>query len=196
MRAHLLYYDMPADAKIANPSQFLWRLGVRVNLSVWIVPDANVPRVPVSEWRSRGAKVELVRFDENDTATIMRLAREALQSATEETLGGLSAAHDKLKAMYESVATGDDAHRKVVDAKAARYLRQARTFLVSVQECAATFMLTGDVAPLFDGLRNSIKAHDALFYAMRQKASGSATTKAPLEQLSFSFISHDGGNNA
>lgn len=186
MKACLLYYDIPTGSKIYNPSDLLWRLGVRVNLSVWIIPEANVVRVPTSEWRSRGAKVELVRFDENDSDTIIRLAHEALEREAALVLSRLTDAHARLSEQYASAPTGDMAVLYELDNKAARYMRQARKFLTNAQECAATFMMLGDVSHLFDGLRESIKAHDALFFALKKKSRSSS-------QVAMNFISN-GGN--
>jgi hypothetical protein len=181
MRTVLLFYRIPSKVNIPNPASFLRRFGFSTDGSVWFIPEQNLPMVPVKLWREKGATVEVVRFDEGESETVMRLAREALSKNVAETLASLEGAVDKLKDRYANVATGDYVEAKVVHGQAVRYVRQARKALEAAQECAATFMLLGDFKLLFDGVRQSIRANDALFYSMyNQKRSGVVPLPAPV----------------
>src|SRR3990167_6478414 len=99
MRATMLTYDIPTglrDAdndRVANPSGELRRLGTRVNLSVWIVPDGRVAEAQavMGPYASAGARVEYVRFDKSEAATILRLAREGLRAEVERVQDALDA---------------------------------------------------------------------------------------------------------
>ena len=123
----------------------------------------------------------MVRFDEGETETVMRLAKEALTKNVTDSLESLTDAVDKVRYKYEAVATGDYDSAKFVHGQASRYVRQAKNALLAAQECATTFMLLGDFNLLFDGLRQAIKSQDALFYAMyNQKRSGMVPMPAPV----------------
>jgi hypothetical protein len=178
VRAHLFYYDIPTHSKYPNPSSALWRLGVRVNLSVWMVPDINVPRLPLKEMQAAGAKVELVRFDERDGETILRLAKEAL---TREVMGlrdGLRLSIQLTEQKYEGVATQDEDGIKKAHGHGYRYVRQSKQFLDASKEAALAFDLLGDLQELFNGFRDVIVAEERTLYYLRDKAMGKAQ-KAP-----------------
>lgn len=164
MRAHLLVYDIPTKAELPNPSNFLWRMGARINLSAWIIPDKNVPLIPVNEWRAKGAVVEFVRFDERDGETILRLAREALANAIGAMRAGIDESMAKTAEKLAAVASNDEQGLKVASRPAYGALYRAKRFAATAQECALTFDLMGDVQSLIDALREDIRANDTLYY--------------------------------
>lgn len=163
-RAHLLVYDIPTASKLPNPSAMLWALGAPINLSCWIIPDENVPRVPVAEWRAKGATVEWVRFDERDYETILRLAREAL----ERRLGSIRESVEECMAdaleKLAHIPTGDDAALKKGKGRANTVTWRAKRDVERAMECALTFDLTADFEHLFDAARKAIVAQEHLAY--------------------------------
>lgn len=165
MRAHLLVYDIPARTKVANPSSFLWRFGARINLSCWVIPDRNVAMLPIAMWKERGCTVELVRFDERDGATIIRLARESLAKELGDLRAKLEEQTGTIRGMMPAPGTipNEEQFKKVGDT-ASRSLRSAKKFLASAEECAVTFDLMGDIKPLLDGLHQSVRAKNELYY--------------------------------
>ena len=169
-RAHLLVYDIPTNSKLANPSPLLWGLGARINLSAWIIPDACIVQLPLDDWKAHGASVELVRFDESDKGTILRLARESLErhlgEIRESTERNMQAALAKL----EVVATGDADAVKKRRASASVVTWRAKRDLERAMECALTFDLTAEVAHLFDAARHTIAAQEQMaFDAVKKK---------------------------
>lgn len=184
MRAHLLVYDIPQKAKMGNPSYHLRHYGVRVNLSAWIIPDNRIAMVPIDLWREKGAKVELVRFDERDGETIIRLAREALKleiTTMEESLrDGIKAIRDALA----KVASGDEEALAKVSNLAGGHVRRADKAADAAEECSALFGLTADVKPLIDGLRELVVARREMYRAML-KAAKDNMAQPTAEQLTL-----------
>lgn len=180
-RAHLLVYDIPTG-RMQNPSAMLWRFGVRINMSCWLIPDSRVALIPVKEWEAKGVKVELVRFDERDGETIIRLAREGLLNECARWREVLDTATNGVSELCSSVASvGED--QRAVAGKAGNlasfHLRRARAFAVAARECALGFDLLGDVEQVFNGLRDCIAAKEALFYAMVTDAKKRSTSSVP-----------------
>lgn len=163
-RAHLLVYDIPQSAKMGNPSSMLWRFGARINLSCWIVPDRNVAMLPISTWKEKGAKVELVRFDERDADTIIRLARHALLSEIGRIREALEKQTEDVRRGLEGVASGDEEGLRKASGYASIVIRRAKKAVEHAQECALTFDLLGDCGAVIDGMRDIIRAKDTLFY--------------------------------
>jgi hypothetical protein len=181
-RAHLLVYDIPARTKVANPSSFLWRFGARINLSCWVIPDKNVAMLPIQSWKERGCTVELVRFDERDGATIIRLAREALVKELGDLRTKLEEQTLTIRSMLPEpgVVPSEERFKKVGDT-ASRSLRSAKKFLATAEECAVTFDLMGEIKPLLEGLHQSVRAKNELYYGwvgdMKKRISGQQSAK-------------------
>jgi hypothetical protein len=166
-RAHLLSYDMHPElvgGKQYDPSARLWQLGARLTESVWVIPDKNVPRLPLAEWGEKyGMEADLVRFDERDADAIKTLAmrgvrREALR---------VRASLEKTKAELEVlIASGlDDATKKKKRGTAMNALWRARKAMESLTECSLMFDLMGDAAELLNSVKHIVRVHDGLFYS-------------------------------
>lgn len=168
-RAHLLVYDIPQSARMVNPSAMLWGLGARINLSCWIIPDRNIVRVPVADWKARGATVEMVRFDERDGETIIRLARESLERHLREIRDACEASMTGALEKLELIATGDEPALKKGKAGVASVTWRAKRDLERAMECALTFDLTADVDHLFAAARLTVAAQEKMAFDALQK---------------------------
>jgi len=169
-RAHLLVYDIPQTAKLPNPSAFLWQIGARINLSCWIIPDRNVVRIPVADWRARGAIVELVRFDEKDGDTIIRLARESIERHLHEIRDYTERCMNSALKKLAEVPTGDEVMMKKGKQATQVVTWRAKRDLERAMECALTFDLTADVQHLFDAARHTVAAQEKIaFDAVQRK---------------------------
>lgn len=185
-RAHLLVYDIPTGAKLRNVSQFLWRIGARINLSCWIVPDKNVPLVPIAEWRAAGAVVEIVRFDERDGDQIIRLATQGLLGELQEIRNRLDAGIASVRDRLGRASAADESELNKLGAYRSGCLRNAKRSLVAAQECAATFDIMGEAGVLLDGLRDCIKAHDEISYAwFKDRKAARKPAVQPLPQVAM-----------
>lgn len=79
LRACLLIYDIPERVEFPNPSDRLRRLGVRVNLSCWCVPEIDVPYTLLHEMTKAGATWHVVRFDANEAPKLVRMCLGAIR---------------------------------------------------------------------------------------------------------------------
>src|SRR5262249_44000689 len=79
MATHLLVYDIPKKSGLANPSKRLRRLGVRINLSCWVIREENIPWNLLNELREGGASWHTVAFADDEAQTLLTMALEALQ---------------------------------------------------------------------------------------------------------------------
>lgn len=84
LRPCLLIYDIPEDSDLENPSGFLYRRGVRVNLSCWVIPEERIPYWRLNQLREGGATWHVVRFADDQTETILTMVRESLAKQAEE----------------------------------------------------------------------------------------------------------------
>jgi uncharacterized protein YaiE (UPF0345 family) len=168
-RAHLLVYDIPSSAHF-NPSEFLWRHGARINKSVWVIPDKNLAMLPIKAWEERGAVIEVVRFDERDGDTIMRLAKTALVSELGRIRDALDEAATEVTRRLSSIDTSNEEAFKKVKSHGYSASRRARLAIERMVECALTFDLTGDVEHLTNAVRQSVKAREAELWTRLEAA--------------------------
>ena len=194
-RAHLLSYDihpeMVGRRGRFDPSSILWGLGARLTESVWVIPDKNVIRLPLGEWRDKyGMEADLVRFDERDADAIKKLALRGLKAEAARLRESLEQTRVDLTAKVELFA--DDAIKKKSRGCANNALRRAKKGLESLTECAAMFDIMGDVKYLLDAGKQAVRTNDALFYGWFKEAGDPSV--APAEQLSA--LTNDGAVDA
>ena len=164
VRAHFLAYDIPTGAKVGNVCSVLRRLGVHSQLSGWIIPDANVPRIPLEKWEKAGMTIDLVRFDERDGDTILKMARRSLLRECVQLREMLDGQLERLRKHVAESATGEVKAVRKARSIAGGASRNAKKLLESAKEAALAFDLLGEHEELFNGVRDAIRAADALFY--------------------------------
>ena len=177
MKATLLCYDVPQAARLERqPCSIMWAYGARINLSAWIVPEANLPRLPLDEWRTAGVKFRLVRFDESEADTILGLAREALLGEVGARYKALKDGHEMVENGYQAAraASGNVETLRKADCIAYRHLNRARKALEDCAECALAFGLDGEYHHVADELRKLVKAREALYFQWGREARGEA----------------------
>lgn len=182
--AVLFVYDIPSKSDLPNPSNQLKRIGIRVNLSCWVIPESRVPYDLIRELDAGGATTEVVRFDESEREKLERLAKNALiaecgrvQKAFETSLATAEMALADDEERYEQrrmmgipaigttpsedEPTPEDKREK--RAKAA--MNRAKRSLEAAKECAIAFDLLADVEELIAGTANAVKAEFDVFFA-------------------------------
>lgn len=173
MRAVFFSYDIPDSCRYPNPSPKLSRVGARVNLSVWIIPEHLVPRELVADFERERIKYQMVRFDESESGKILTLARESLQARAEQirrSMEGLIAvATAKLETVdpvegEEYAETVAKAHKKY-DRYVKGLLRTAKRQATSAQEAAVAFDLFADLKDCLDATRQAIASETSSFVA-------------------------------
>jgi hypothetical protein len=162
-------YDIPKKSKCPNPSTMLQRWAVRNQYSVWFVPDKNVPLLmPIMNLLTKKypeVKVDWFRMDERDAEAILAKAKRELMKEVAARRASLEDGLDEVRARIEAVASNDEKAMRLAERFSYHHLRRAKRAATAAVECALAFDLMGDVKPLVDGLREVIKARDALYYS-------------------------------
>jgi len=180
MKACLVVYDIPSTPvngeRLANPSDMFKQYGVRINYSCWVVPSANLPLMPLKELEDKGAKIRVVQFDEDEKEKLIALATEELTKEVSSIKESMKKIVVGIKARYKD-AEKTKSDKDFDKAYSYHYLnmRRMKQLIVSVQQCAMAFDLTGDFTELFDGLRKALQASDLAAYnshASTKKAVG------------------------
>lgn len=91
LKARLLIYDIPEGAEldgrpVLNPSGFLRRIGVRVNLSCWVIPEGDIPYNLLNNLRQAGATWHVVRFAPEEGRKLIEMAVESLRREVSEAI--------------------------------------------------------------------------------------------------------------
>jgi hypothetical protein len=134
-------YDIPVGAEVANPSRFLRRRGVRVNLSCWLIPEANVPYHLINEMTEAGCTVRVVRFADEEAANIAEWARQAI---VDEVARRLRRARQSIEQADAQAAADDvpaDERARQYRRRALAAERRARRMLEALAEGARAFGL-------------------------------------------------------
>lgn len=192
MRATMFSYDIPETAgyvdrlgkfhALPNPSGVLRRIGERINLSVWILPDTSIVEArALADWLQRhGANTKWCRFDEDEPGAIQQIAREGaredcerIRGTLDERIGGCRSALDA--AEHEHACGNID--RETFDRTQADILYQtdraildARRAIEDAEVAAALFDVSGDVRDMIDALRQTIRADETAADAGRAAA--------------------------
>jgi hypothetical protein len=144
------------------------RIGVRINLSCWVVPQQRVPWDYLKEIESFGSKTAVVRFDEDEAASILKLAREALCKELDFIRSSFSASCARAQVMVS--AAGMSAEERQ-DKQLNDSLKKAQRLLGWAQDAALAFDLLGDVQELFNGTQKAIAAQFEASFAKQTSKS-------------------------
>lgn len=167
-KACLVVYDIPTGAKVSSPGHKFRKIGVRINLSCWVVPTHLVPFDYLNELEARGSKTAVVNFDEDEAEKILSLAKEALikevnfiQSSFVDSCG---------RAQRMIAAAGMSAEERQ-DRQLNSSLARAKRRLGFAQEAALAFDLLGDVQELINGTQKAIGAQFEASFARQTSES-------------------------
>src|SRR5262245_46907399 len=94
LRPCLLIYDIPEGRGIANPSRSLYRRGVRVNLSCWVIPEERIPYYRLRELGMKGATWHVVRFADDQIEILLDMIRESLNKQIKDAETRLATSFD------------------------------------------------------------------------------------------------------
>lgn len=138
MNASLLVYDIPDASGVANPSGRLRRLGVRVNLSAWVIPTSDIPYAFLHRLAARGVTWHAVKFDASEGDKLIELATSAIKL---ELQRGIASARRSAADAAAELETADEPA-----AAELRFNRQTRAIVARVnklikdmRECAGRF---------------------------------------------------------
>lgn len=147
-RFTMVTYDIP-QATVKNlerlPTEVFRNRAIRVNLSCWIVKHGLLPYQYIEHLQQIGCSVYVVRYDMEDHAKIMEIARIEFAKEAGRIRESLDEKFAKVKANLakaEAESNADDINKSLGSAKAA--LREAKKLLAAAEEAATAFDLLAD----------------------------------------------------
>ena len=189
LRACLIIYDIPDDSKLHNPSDFFRRIGFRVNLSCWVVPESAIPYRFLRDLRTGGANVDVVRFDAAEGPRLVRMAvaniRKELADQVKRTRESLARAESQFLANSESPTERDENERRYIS-RTNSQLKRLEVLMADVDNAARTFgfdparLNLGDARAAYDAYQTGVQAKsDAYVTATNAlRATGTTTGEA------------------
>lgn len=183
--ASMLVYDIPKDAgyalpngkwrKIANPSYRLRGCATRINLSVWVVPDAGIEsanRVIDRLRKCPQVDVDIVRFAEGEREKCIRMARRGLVREAKRIRKyidkAIAKSQKKLDEAVRSMSVGG-VNEAIAYRKSA--IQRARRELLAAREASIAFDLLGSLQELHDSVISTLKAADATKFGEAEERS-------------------------
>lgn len=166
LRPVFFSYDLPEKAKLENPSGFLRRRAVRLQQSVWCMPNSMIPYQLISDLEAGGASVYVIAFDANEAETLMTILTDALKKEAESAR---RRAAKSIKSAEDAMIESTQGHTRAIDdfdVRVAKAVRRAETLLGDLQEAASVFGI--DVSSL--PIQASLQAVNVLQQAASNRA--------------------------
>jgi hypothetical protein len=163
----MLFYDIPSNSGIPNPSRHLRSRGVRVNLSCWVLPESRVPYALLNELSQEGATWHVVRFDPAEAHKLARMAFESLRKEAENAVRRAMRSEENAQAHAEE--RGPEAYRLWVE----RSVRRAEAILNDLTTGAQALGLTFDIQTglvALSGIQSAAQARAAVYAGMVEEA--------------------------
>lgn len=141
-RPCLLIYDIPSSVSIANPSGFLRRRAVRVNLSCWVIPEERIPYKLLTRLREAGCTWHVVRFDATEADKLIVMVRQSLAKQAEEAVLRLGESIDGVEPREgeAGLETADRLRSRTRQAE-----KRVRELLADLETAAKSFGIARDV---------------------------------------------------
>lgn len=186
----LLVYDIPERSTATNPSGRLRRLGIRVNLSCWVLPADSVPYHLLDQLAASGAAWHIVRFASDEGERLIQLAESTLQKEVERLAASLEQSVQRAAELLEA---GEEGVARA--AALERYQRRTRQALTRAQRlyhdarlAAERFQLDpstiGSIADRVEAIRSAAHARALLFVeASRRIEDEAMRTLASADEL-------------
>lgn len=169
-----LVYDIPDVAKIANPSPQLRRIASRVNLSCWVIPEANVPYSLLHEMAEHGVDWHVVRFDPDEKEKLVGMVAATLTKSLRDIpkRAGLAEANADSACRGASGADRWEALGKY-ERRTRAILKRAEGLMDDYKEAARHFGLdfcqlgSGAARDAVQGIKAAVEARAALYAELR-----------------------------
>lgn len=175
MQLTMLMYDIPERAEIANPSGRLRMIGVRLNLSVWIVPTASIPYNLINQLQNAGADVHTADYDASASAGLLRTAVNVMNKELKaaQDRANVSAA-EALAELNADDGTNPNTKRRVYERKINAITKRLNQLADELTAGAKVFGVTGAVN--FGGMRQAARSMQGNLTARATLYANSATT--------------------
>ena len=152
------------------------RVGVRLNLGVWVVPERGLGALPVAEWIEAGAEVEVLSLHPRESEAVERRVRAKLQAVIGGAMEALVEGDALLAKDLVRTARGQHAEWKAARDRAYRVVRRAREVAEAAASVAESFeqaaVLLTDLGALQDSIRKYSQAYQARFDESRARVFG------------------------
>ncbi len=136
---YLLMYDIPETVKIGNPTRWLRPIAVRMNKSVWIIQEDNIPYRQLDELEHHGVTWYTIPFDVRAMGDIVEVV---IRSVVADIRGVVQRSNDSCAKLTRTirgrkglVADKVKLHRK----KVAPILRKMGREIIALRSAAQTF---------------------------------------------------------
>jgi hypothetical protein len=181
MKISMVAYDIPTDCPLPNPSARLRRIGFRINLSTWAIPNHLMPYNLINEYTEAGAVfTPAVQFSADEAPKLAQMAVAALKREVAEAE---RAARDGQSAAVEAAEEDESGKaRRRFKMRAAQNLSRARRLLRDAEDAANN--LGVDVLSI--GLYSANQTIRQLSSAAKTKAHVYAEMTARLRELADS----------
>lgn len=159
-------YDIPERAKIKNPSRFLRRRAIRINLSVWCMPEAMIPYALTEKLEAAGATVYCVAFDAREAENMLAILTDALVKDAKRAVARAEAAIGKAERKLAESKDSIETTQASFDYAAEKAVKRAEALLGDFREAAKVFGIDENTLPI----AASYKAVSALQAAASNRA--------------------------
>ncbi len=139
--ASLLIYDIPESSEYPNPSGFLRRRAIRINLSCWCIPDHAIPWHMLGEMTQAGCTWHTVRFSTEEMPKLSGMCIDALRKEIGEALAGAKICLDNAEDRADEEIFGEDPEKaaKQYRNKVRAAVRRTNRLINDLQEAARQF---------------------------------------------------------
>lgn len=177
MQACLLIYDIPEASRVPNPSGFLRRMAVRINLSCWVVPEGDIPYARLNEMAAGGASWHVVRFDAAEAGKLVAMAAAAIRRELRDALRRAKRSAARAAAALESGKSSVGKYTEQARAQVSRVKRLMR----DLKQAAERFEIAPESLPLtqaargVDAIQAAMHTRARLYAEAAEQARGQAT---------------------
>lgn len=175
----MLMYDVPQGAEVEHPSIWLRGLAIRLQLSVWLIHEDDIPHGRFTEMnRTAGVTWDIIPFDPNANRQLLTMAARSLKNDIAEAVRSArqSAERAILRASRSHKSAVLTARKYRADVK--RIAKNLGVTLALYREAASKFGFEGDRM----GLPQAIQTFAALKSATMQKSQTLMRAAAELEK--------------
>lgn len=186
----MLIYDIPSHnpAGYAGPSATLRRLGFRVNLSAWVMPDGAVPHTFIHELRTKyAANVDVIRFDTAEGPRLCKMAVSAMQKEmadnAKRAAAGIALMEERhLLGLDPELAENTEARAAALKLYESRCVRVLKKMTGIIEDVAVAIRNFGGTPEALD-VNTAKKVYDTLQIGYQNRAAAYVAATAALKKI-------------
>ncbi len=119
----MLMYDIPERPpqgcrRLDNPSPRLRRIAIRLQLSVWVIPEGNIPYTHLDFMAANGATWDVARFDAENAESLISMGKKALKRDIDKAVDSLNrTVNTAARLLSEGELSAQEAEDRVSEAR-------------------------------------------------------------------------------